>query len=179
MVIYADLLREALEPPVVEIGGKSYTGKILSHAQFLEHEEALYLTLQLDEDEASSFEGVREQTKVIKNFLEQIFPAPPVPQKPDEPKQLNIFEKIRYWLSGKDPKRWHDYVEILDTWDVDREKESDDNVVNKIVAHPNLFQIWSELFTYQRRTWMEQHNRTNEKQSNEDSSKDLNPSKTK
>ena len=180
MVIYADLLREALEPPVVEIGGKSYEGKILSHAQFLRHEEALYLATKNEVDEGSSFGAAREQIELVKNFLEEIFPAPPTPQKPKEPKKPNIFEKIWYWLSGKDPKRWHDHVEILDTWDADREKEIYDYIVNKILAHPNLFQIVADFFICQRRALnMEHHNRTNEKQSNEDSSKDLNPSKTK
>lgn len=179
MVIYADLLREALEPPVVEIGGESYEGKLLSHAQFLRHEEALYLTLQTETDEASSFGAAREQIELAKNFLEEIFPPPLIPQKPKEPKQPNIFEKIWYWLSGHDPKRWHAYVEILDTWDADREKEIDDYIVNRILAHSNVFQITAELFTSQRRVWnMEQHSRTTEKQSSEDSSKDLNPNKT-
>ncbi|KKN41953.1 hypothetical protein LCGC14_0718200 [marine sediment metagenome] len=179
MVIYADLLREALEPPVVKIGGRSHQGKILSHAQFLRHEEALYVTLQTETDEASSFGAAREQIELVKDFLEEIFPPPPIPHKPKEPKQPNIFEKIWYWLSGHDPKRWHIHVEILDTWDVERGKEIDDYIVNQILAHPNVFQIVAELFTCQRRVWnTEQHSRTNKKQSSEDSSKDPSLNKT-
>ena len=156
MKIYADLLQEAKEPPVVEIGGKSYTGRILSHEQFLVHEEALYL-MQVHAEAAEVGDALRisrEQLTMALNFLRDVFPEPPIPKKPTEPRAHNIFEKLWYWLSSKDPKRWRAYVGLLDNWEVEVDAIRKDDPALLIMAKSNLFEILAQLFTFQRTALM-------------------------
>jgi len=156
MKIFADLLREVKEPPVVEIGGKSYTGRILSHEQFLVHEEALYLTQVHAEnaDDSDALRISREQLTIALNFLRDVFPEPPIPRKPKEPRAHNILEKLWYWLSGKDPKRWHNYVDALDKWEEEVAAIKKDDPVLLIMASPALFEILAQLFISQRTALM-------------------------
>ena len=147
---YVDLLREAREPPSVVIGGKTFTGRILSYEQILCHEEALHRTMETNDE--NTFADLTSQLEFARNFLRDVFEEPPNPDRPTEPKAQNIIEKMWYWLSGNDPKRFHDYVDALTEWEEEVREVQNNNPIELIIRHPNIWETIGELFTYHRAT---------------------------
>jgi len=144
MVIYADKLVEANEPPRVVVGDYEFIGKVLSFEQMIPFEEKFNRIL----DEAPP---LKEQLKIAREFLTVIFPPPELPPKPVKPKALSFWEGVKHWLFGKDPQRWEEYVEKLDAWENEVDKLKENSAVEQIMKSPALFKICGQLFTCQMR----------------------------
>ena len=100
-ILYSNRLAEAKAAPQVELDGKVYTGRLLSHEEFLRYEEAVYLTMQ----ETQSLASEHKALAIAREFLSDVF-IDYLTNAPREPYALTRWERLQRFFTGKRPARW-------------------------------------------------------------------------
>ena len=179
MLIYSDMLREAREPPSLELDGVTYTGRLISHEEFILHDEALFLARQALSD---SYEDTKHFFITLRAFLEAIFPREEILEEPEEVKEMNVLERFWYWVSGRLPTRTNEFLDAHKEWRDNIKRVDAEWAVNVICGRHDAIEIAQRLFTYQRGPSEQEADdpmNTETKQKSPVSSKEPNQSKPK
>lgn len=180
MLIYSDMVSEAREPPSLELDGVTYTGRLISHEQFIVHDEALFLAGQTISD---SYGDTKNFYVVLRSFLEDIFPKEESPEEPVEVSEMNVVERFWYWVSGRLPTRTNEFLDAYHIWNKEVKRIEDMWAVNVICKRHDALEIFERLFIYQRGPTEQEADEpmknTKNKQNSPDSSNEPNQSKLK
>ncbi len=180
MLIYSDMVREAREPPSLELDGVTYTGRLISHEQYIQHDEALFLAAQTISD---SYGDTKKFYELVRAFLEDVFPKEELPEEPEQIKEMNVFERIWYWVFGRLPKRTNEFLDAHKEWRDNVKTIEETWAVNVISKRHDALDIFKSLFLYQRGPIEQEADEpvknTTKKQKSQGSSKEVNQSKPK
>lgn len=180
MLIYSDTMREAREPPSLELDGVTYTGQLISHEQFIVHDEALFLAGQTISD---SYGDTKNFYLVLRSFLEDIFPKEELPEEPEEVSEMWWHERVWYYISGRLPRRTNEFIDAHKEWRGNVKRIEDTWAVNVICKRHDALEIFERLFIYQRGPTEQEADEpmknTKNKQNSPDSSNEPNQSKPK
>lgn len=150
MQVYSDLLREAKDPPEIEINGEVYSGRVISFEQFIHHVEAIHLAEQVETtDTELTFADIRSRMTAYREFLAEVFPLPEFPAQPENPSDPTRMEKIKHFFGGKWPERIYGFSDKVSDWKQQKQEIEKNWAVNVIMNHSDMAEIVNKLFTYQ------------------------------
>lgn len=182
MQVYSDLLREAKDPPQIEMNGEVYSGRLISFERFIHHVEAIQLAEDIETtDSGPTFADLRSQMAAYRDFLADVFPLPEFPAQPESPSDPTRKERIIHFFGGKWPERIYGFSDKISDWEQQKDEIEKSWAVNVIMNHPDMGQIINKLFSYQ---WGQpaeegQPTKTPKSPKKQGSSSEVNPSKKK
>lgn len=150
MQVYSDLLREAKDPPQIEMNGEVYSGRLISFERFIHHVEAIHLSEEIENpDDGPTFTDLRSQMTAYREFLADVFPLPEFPDQPETPSDPTRKERIIHFFTGKWPERIYGFADRVSDWEQQKEEIEKKWAVNVIMNHSDMGNIINKLFTYQ------------------------------